>query len=274
MKFLITLTSVLALGTAAANAADAVYVDEAPIAVETPAVEPGRFYIEARFGYGPALADLDVETAATTGTVLGGALAVDIPATNGTIESELLYGGVFEAGYFVTDIFRVGVEAGIGRLKNDYLDISDPAAITAPALLGATVGTIQDAQLDGGSTIYQGFIKGAVEVPVAHNIGFARQISVFGTAGIGLLHLDVDVEQENTADNNGTTIDDSDTVLAGKIGLGVATQLTDHISLVTEANYIFAEDGEFTAVTAEGTEIDTRIETEAITLQTGLRIRF
>ncbi|RLQ89073.1 outer membrane protein [Notoacmeibacter ruber] len=273
MKFLITLTSVLALGTVAANAADAVYADPAPVVTEAPVYQPGPFYIEARFGYGPALADLDVETDDADSVLIPGGT---ITGAEGVIESDLLYGAIFEAGYFVTDIFRVGVEAGIGRLENDFLDLDEDAPILGPG--GApTPAVLGDADLDGGATLYQGFIKGAVEVPVAHNIGFARQISVFGTAGIGLIHLDVDVEQQEddaAAQNDGATIDDSDTVLAGKVGLGVVTQLTDHISLVSEANYIFAQDGEFTTVAADGAEVPTTIETEAVTFQTGLRIRF
>ncbi|OXT02327.1 hypothetical protein B7H23_05325 [Notoacmeibacter marinus] len=278
MKYLATLTSILALGTVAANAAD-VYVDDTPVIVEAPVEEPGRFYIEARFGYGPALADLDIETEETAGTVATGTVLgtvpVTIPATTGTIESDYLYGGVLEAGYFVTDIFRIGVEGGIGRLENSYLDIDTPAAVTTTAPVpGGAVGTIEDAQLDGGATIYQGFIKGAVEVPVLHDVGFAKKISIFGTAGIGLMHIVTDVTERNSAANNGGRIDDSDTVLAGKVGLGVATQLTDRISLVTEANYIFGEDAEFTLVTSSGNEVATKFETEAITLQTGIRIRF
>ncbi len=271
MKYLATLTSILALGTVAANAAD-VYVDDTPVMVEAPVEEPGRFYIEARFGYGPALADLDIETAETAGTVAPVG-AVTIPGTTGKVQSEVLFGGAVEAGYFVTDMFRIGVEGGVGRLVNDYLDVDTPAAVTtSPG--GVPIGTIEDAQLDGGATIYQGFIKGAVEVPVLHDVGFAKQISVFGTAGIGLLHIVTDVQERNTAANNAGVIDDSDTVLAGKVGLGVATQLTDRISLVTEANYIFGEDAEFTLVTSSGNEVATKFETEAITLQTGIRIRF
>lgn len=260
MKFLVTLTSVLALGTVAADAAD-VYVDDTPVVVEAPVEDLDRFYVEARFGYGPALLDLDVET----GSALGGL----IPETAGEIESDFLVGGALEAGYFLNEWFRIGVEGGIGYLDNDRLDLDADVLIA-----GGAGGVIQDADLDGGATIYQGFVKAAVEVPVAHDIGFARKISVFGTAGVGLLHLDLDVTQENGGANNNSVLDDDDTVLAGKVGIGVATQLTDHISLVTEANYIFGEDGEFTTVTATGTEIDTRIETEALTLQTGIRIRF
>lgn len=251
---------------------------------------PGRIYMEARFGYGPALKNLDVETESvdTQLTPAGLPVSVDanIPGTEGEITSERLYGGAIEGGYFLTDYFRIGFEGGIGRLDNRFLNLDGAYDVTANAdVVVPGVGTVisagaptgqqvGDARLDGGATIYQGFVKAAVEVPVLHDIGFARQISVFGTAGVGLLHLDIDVEQITSSANNGASINDSDTVLAGKVGLGVATQLTDHLSLVTEANYIFGADGEFTTITTDGTRIPTSIETSAITLQTGIRLRF
>lgn len=285
MKTLIAfILSATAISTA--HAADVTIAE--PIATAPVVVEDMRnIFIEGRFGIGPALLDLDVDTDEVDGTILGGAVPITIPATNGEIESDLLYGGAVEAGYFLTPNFRLSVEGIIGRLENDQIDIDGPADVVtaAPvgpfpaetpvgALDGSGVSTLSGNNgLDGGATIYQGFVKAGVEFPILNDILFIRQLSLTANAGVGLVHLEVDVTQEGGL-GDGNRIDDSDTVLGGKVGVGTVSQLTDSLSLVNEVSYLFAEDGEFTTETPDGNSVPTRIETEAITFQTGLRLRF
>ena len=269
-------TAILAAGLSTALGSTALAADvivPEPV-IEDPIVENvRRAFISAKFGYGPAFADNDIE-ADLSGVVAGlTGVANNGTTVSGQVENDYLIGGSIEAGYFLTDNFRLSVEGTYGYVENELQVIEDANnPLGLPGLIG-------DDELDGQTFTAQGFLKAAYEVPVAENFLFLRELRVFGTAGVGFVHFNNNLvlEEANNAVFQDARAEGQDTVLAGKVGFGTVSKLTDRIAFTNEFNYLFGEDADLELVTTPATGsqvVPFTLETEAILFQSGIRISF
>ena len=244
--------------------------------IEDPIVENvRRAFISAKFGYGPAFADNDIEADISAIGGPGGSVS-------GFVENDYLVGGSIEAGVFLTDNFRLSVEGTYGYVENEEQVVEAAslpaigAAFGSATQAGAEQALIGSDMIDGQTFTTQGFIKAAYEVPVARDFLFLRELRVFGTAGVGFVHFNNNLvlEEANNPAFLGARAEGQDTVLAGKVGFGTVSRLTDRISLTSEFNYLFGEDAELELVTTNDDVVPFSLETEAILFQTGIRIAF
>ena len=249
---------------ASAQAADVIVPE--PV-IEDPIVENvRRAFLSVKFGYGPAIADNDIDADIS-------ALAGPGARVSGFVENDYLVGASVEAGVFLTDNFRVSLEGTYGYVENDT-QVVDAAVVPAfPAGAGLLIG---EDTVDGQTFTAQGFAKVAYEVPVAENFLFLREFRVFGTAGVGFVHFNnnLTLTEANNPVFLNARAEGQDTVLAGKVGFGTVSKLTDRIALTSEFNYLFGEDAELELVTTGGAVVPFELETEALLFQTGIRIAF
>ena len=275
-KILATATLAALLGTAMGGSALAADVIVPEPVIEDPIVENvRRAFIGVKFGYGPAFADNDIEVDLGATDFGPGATA------SGYVDNDYLIGGSIEAGVFLTDNFRVSLEGTYGYVENDEQVIE---AVSFPAIgaafgAGAQAAVEADAiggdELDGQTFTAQGFLKAAYEVPVAENFLFLRDFRVFATAGVGFVHFNNNlVISDPESDFFGARAEGNDVALAGKVGFGTVSSLTETIALTTEFNYLFGEDAELELVAPDGTVAPFTLETEAIIFQSGIRISF
>ena len=267
-KILATATLAALLGTAMGGSALAADVIVPEPVIEDPIVENvRRAFIGVKFGYGPAFADNDIEVDLGATDFGPGATA------SGYVDNDYLIGGSIEAGVFLTDNFRVSLEGTYGYVENDT-QVVDAAVVPAfPAGAGLLIG---EDTVDGQTFTAQGFAKVAYEVPVAENFLFLREFRVFGTAGVGFVHFNnnLTLTEANNPVFLNARAEGQDTVLAGKVGFGTVSKLTDRIALTSEFNYLFGEDAELELVTTGGAVVPFELETEALLFQTGIRIAF
>lgn len=277
----------VALAANSALAADAIVeVAPEPIAVVAPI---GSNYVAVRGIYSAAFIDQDVTTPAVAGGLnrtvtvnVGGVptavqVTGDLPALGGELDNDYAVGGVLEAGRFLTPNLRVAAEFGYGYVATDALVVTDPAAAAVPITVNGNAGTTDlrgRTVLDGGANVLAGFAKGAYEVPVFENVGFVQRFSLYGHAGVGFVNVRPDIDFLNSQ-FRGSRVDGSDTVLAGKVGIGTVTKLTDRIELNSEYGYTFGDDTEFAITnTPSGRDIPISLDTKAHSFSTGLRFRF
>ena len=267
------LASTFSLGAGVASAADVIVPE--PV-IDDPIVENvRRAFLSLKFGYGPAFADNDIDADISA---IGGPDA----SVSGFVENDYLIGASIEVGAFVTDNLRFSVEGTYGYVENET-QVVDAASLPAiGAAFGAGAQAAAEADLlgedsvDGQTFTAQGFVKAAYEVPVAENFLFLRELRVFGTAGVGFVHFNNNLvlEEANNPVFQDARAEGQDTVLAGKIGFGTVSKLTDRIALTSEFNYLFGEDAELELETAGGQIVPFELETEAILFQSGIRISF
>ena len=157
------------------------------------------------------------------------------------IETDYVLGAKIEGGIFLTDRVRVSADFRYSKTEIDRLSAG-----------GASIAV--DADFDQ----YQGFVNVAYEVALADlglSAPFFERSKVFGIAGVGLAHIDFE------------GVDDE--AFTGKVGLGSVFSLTDNISLVSETNYIFGQDFEFS-----GAGVNVDVDNEEIVSMIGLRFSF
>ena len=220
-------------------------------------------FVSIKAGYGPSLIDNDFESADGTGT-------------SGFFDDDYIFGGSIEAGYFITERFRLSAELNYGRIEHDRQIIN---------------GTAFD--LEGGTNLTQGFIKAAYEMPLA-DLGLTAPIfersAIVALGGLGFTHINSGGRLRNVgfaAPVPGGAIfldgrqEEEDTVFSAKVGLGSTYRLTDRIDIVSETSFIFGSDAELTsefaipAALGGGSVTSTSdVETRAIVSQIGIRFRF
>ena len=256
-----------------AHAADIIVPE--PV-IEDPIVENvRRAFIAIKAGYGPAFADNDID--ADLSALLGPGATV-----SGYVDNDYILGASIESGVFLTDNFRLSTELTYGYVENEEQVVESAslpaigAAFGAAAQAAAQNALIGSDEIDGQTFTLQGFVKAAYEVPVAQDFLFLRELRVFGVAGVGFVHFNNNLvlTQANNPAFLGARAEGQDVVLAGKIGAGTVSKLTDRISLTSEYNYLFGEDAELELVTTGGAVVPFELETEAHLFQSGIRISF
>ena len=252
MKTFLAAALATSMLSGAAHAADLVPVD---------IPENYSTFVAVKGGYGPSIIDNEFESTQGTGT-------------NGEFDDDYIFGGSLEAGVFLTDRVRLSVEANYGRIEHDRQVINGRAF-----------------RLDGGTNLFQGFVKAAYELPLA-DIGFTAPLfersSLVALGGVGFTHINSGGRLRNFP---GAAIDprlggtlltgvqeEEDTVFSAKVGLGTVYRLTDRIDLVSETSYIFGSDAELTSrfTLPNGVVAVSRsdVETQAVISQFGIRFRF
>lgn len=217
-------------------------------------------FVSIKAGYGPSLIDNDFEG----------------DESSGSFDDDYIVGGSVEAGYFLTERFRLSAEVNYGRIEHDRQIINGTAF-----------------QLDGGTNLTQVFAKAAYEVPLA-DLGLTAPIfersAIVALGGIGFTHInsggrlraDAGILNPLAAGIPITGVqEEEDTVFSAKVGLGSTYRLTDRIDIVSETSFIFGSDAKLTsefavpAALGGGTAVSTsRVETRAVVSQVGIRFRF
>lgn len=261
MKHLLAVALATTILSGQAFAADAIVDDPVLDPVDIPANYSA--FVSIKAGYGPSLINNDFESVAANGP-------------SGEFDDDYIVGGSVEAGYFLTERFRLSAEVNYGRIEHEFQEIDG-----------------RRFALDGGTNLTQVFAKAAYELPLA-DIGLTAPIfsrsSLVALGGVGFTHINSGgrLRGDGALLNPGLAglpvvgaQEEEDTVFSAKVGLGSAYRLTDRIDLVSETSFIFGTDAELSsefalpAALGGGTvKSISDVETNAIVSQIGIRFRF
>ena len=174
---------------------------------------------------------------------------------NGDVDIDGAFVIGVSAGMFLDDNWRVGGEINYSSLDPDSMFINN--------LGGGLLVT-----LDGDVNNISVMIDAAYEVQVND------MTAIFFEAGVGIIHADVDNVQTGPGFNG--FIDDSDTALSAKVGVGATYRLNEDWELFGEYNFVFGEDFDlqFTAPGAALNPVPFELENQTHVGLFGVRKRF
>jgi hypothetical protein len=203
-------------------------------------------YVTAHGSFGPFL---ETHSFVAPNSNAGGQLTGDVRYNNA-------YTLGASAGVFFTPSVRAGVELNYYSLDTRNMFVEFPAPPPAVVSLSGRIS---------GITAF---------ADAAYEHRFSDRFSGFVEAGAGIMHLSAN--NVTTGPNFNGFLNDNDTVLAAKIGIGGVFRLNDRVDLFGEYNYVFGQNANmnFTAPGAGIPSVPFRIETSAHVVQMGVRLKF